>query len=867
MTAKLVRIISGVVIGIVVLVLVLGAWGYVTVRKSYPVTDGQVVTSDIDGSSAFLSPGVGQPVDIYRDSMGIPHIYASSLHDLFYAQGYVHAQDRFWQMDFWRHIGSARLSEMFGESQVETDAFLRTLGWRQIAEVEWENLPPESKEILNAYTDGVNAYLADHSGTKLSLEYGVLKLINPDYQVEPWTPIHSLTWAKAMAWDLRGNMDEEIERSVLLKTLSIDQVNELFPAYPSDHPVIVPEIRNFDLPASKENPAPDKLAVYDTRPILEVAHSNITGIDSVLGPSGIGIGSNSWAVSGKLTSTGKPLLANDPHLGIQMPSIWYQISLHCKPVSDECPYEVGGFSFAGVPGVVIGHNDNIAWAFTNVGPDVMDLYIEKVNPDNPNQYEVNGQWVDMTLREEVIQVAGGEPVTVTVRATRHGPVISDTFEPLLQVVPTPGPEETPMVPYTEKAGIALPDPYVVSLRWTALEPGSVFEAIWGFDKAKDWQEFRGAASHFQVPAQNLLFADTNGTIAYQMPGRIPIRQNGDGRLPVPGWTDEYEWTGYIPFDELPYQVNPPSGYIVTANNQVPPADYPYLVTTDWDYGFRAQRIVDLIQSAPGPINAEYIQKMQGDDQNLNAAVIIPALAATDAHFGEPNQAIAFDMLQNWDGQDSMDSQPAAIFEWYWWNLAMDTFKDDLPEEYWPSGGARWYEVMRHLVDVPASPWWDDRSTSDKVETRDEILQRAFIETVDQLEEKYGNNTSSWPAWGEIHTSTFRNATLGESGISPIEALFNRGPFETGGGESIVNATGWTAGESFEVDWLPSMRMIVDLSNLNASLSVHTTGQSGHAYNDHYIDMADLWRNIQYYPMWWEESSVVNDSESHLQLLP
>ena len=267
--------------------------------------------------------------------------------------------------------------------------------------------------------------------------------------------------------------------------------------------------------------------------------------------------------------SGKPLLANDPHLGIQMPSIWYQIGLHCKPKSDACPYEVGGFSFAGVPGVVIGHNDQIAWAFTNVGPDVMDLYIEKVNPDNPNQYEVNGQWVDMVLREETINVAGGDPVKITVRATRHGPVVSDTYEPLLQTIkPVEG--ATPVKPYTEQAGIPLPDPYVVSLRWTALEPGSVFEAIWGFDKAQNWDEFREAARGFEVPAQNLLYADTAGNIAYQMPGKIPVRKNGDGRLPVPGWTDEYEWTGYIPFEELPYQVNPPSGYIVTANNQVPP---------------------------------------------------------------------------------------------------------------------------------------------------------------------------------------------------------------------------------------------------------------------------------------------------------
>lgn len=867
MSSKLKRVLIGTVIVLLILVMLVGTLGYIGVRQSFPITEGSVSTSAIEDTASITVRGVDQPVDIYRDSMGVPHIYAATLHDIFYAQGYVHAQDRFWQMDFWRHIGSARLSEMFGESQVETDAFLRNLGWRQIAEKEWEDLSPEPKAILTAYTDGVNAYLADHSGTELSFEYGILKLINPGYSVEPWTPIHSLTWAKAMAWDLRGNMDEEIERSILLKTFSMQQVNELYPVYPSNHPVIVPEIGDFTATSSRITQSAIKDSSFFDTGKLENVELNIDNLDKLLGPSSAGIGSNSWVVSGALTATGKPLLANDPHLGIQMPSIWYQIGLHCKPVSDACPYQVGGFSFAGVPGVVIGHNDQIAWAFTNVGPDVMDLYVEKVNPDNPNQYEVNGQWVDMVLREEVIQVAGGDPITITVRSTRHGPVISDTYEPLLQTLPTVGPEETPMLPYTDRAGIPLPDPYVISLRWTALEPGSVFEAIWGFNKADNWQEFREAARHFQVPAQNLLFSDIQGNIAYQMPGRIPIRQNGDGRLPVAGWTDDYEWTGYVPFDDLPFQVNPPSGFIVTANNQVPPSDYPYLVTTDWDYGFRAQRIVDMIQNTPGPIDINYIQKMQGDSQNPNADSIIPVLADIELEATTNNGKTALEMLQSWNGRDEKDSQAAAIFEWFWWNLLMLTFKDDLPEEYWPGGGSRWFEVMSGLVNDPGSAWWDDKTTMENIENRDDIFRRAFSDTIEQMEKEFGREISRWPEWGELHTSTFKNATLGESGIKPIEALFNRGPFETSGGDSIVNATGWTVGESFEVDWLPSMRMIVDLSNLNESITVHTTGQSGHAYHDHYIDMADLWRNIQYYPMWWEEASIINDSEGLFQLLP
>jgi penicillin amidase len=776
--------------------------------------------------------------------MGIPHIYASSLHDLFMAQGYVHAQDRFWQMDFWRHIGSGRLSEMFGDKQVETDSFLRTLGWRQIAEQEVASYDAESLAVLDAYAEGVNAYLVDHQGTAISLEYGILKILTPNYKPEPWTPVNTLTWAKAMAWDLGGNMDEEIERAILLKNFTPEQVAQLFPSYPADHPIIVPETGQ-----AATNPSAGR-----NIPNLDWAfiQKRFTALDALLGPSGAGIGSNSWAVSGSLTATGMPLLANDPHLGIQMPSIWYQIGLHCRPVSANCPFEVAGFSFAGAPGVVIGHNQNIAWGLTNTGPDVMDLYIEKINPDNPNQYEYNGQWVDMTLRTETITVGGGKPVSLTVRSTRHGPIISDVYGKLEA--------------FTTKAGVPLPENYAISLRWTALEPSTIFQAIWGFDKAANWDEFRKAASKFNVPAQNLLYADVQGNIGYQMPGNIPIRKSGDGTLPVLGWTDEYEWTGYIPFEQLPFVFNPSKGYIVTANNAVVGAEYPYHISSDWDYGFRANRIVNMIENAPGPIDSAYIQKMQGDSYESNAATLVPLLAQLNFQPGTPNQAAALDLLKNWDFQARMDSAPAAVFEVFWKNLLADTLNDNLPKDYQPEGGSRWDEVIRNLVKEPDSFWWDDKATTDKVELRDDIFVRAFSEAVAEIEKVEGKDSARWN-WGDLHTATFVNQTLGKSGIAPIEALFNRGPFRTNGGEAIVNATGWNATLGYFVDWLPSMRMIVDLGDLRSSLTVHTTGESGHAYNPHYIDMADLWRNIQYYPMLWNEQAIIANTEAHLLLTP
>lgn len=849
-------------IGLLAIVVLLGGGGGFYFKSYLPNTVAEKSFPQIDGTIQL--EGLDGVVDIYRDSMGIPHIYAATQHDLFFAQGYVHAQDRFWQMDVWRHIGSGRLSEMFGKGQIETDAFLRTLGWRRTAEAEYASLDPVSKAIINSYTEGVNAYLKEHDKEALSLEYTILGFLSPEYEVEPWEPVHSLTWGKAMAWDLRGNMGEEIERAILLKTLTPEQVAELFPAYPEDHPVIVNKIGNGMAKVESQ-----RLKVESYTPEIELSATDLmrlqdvfARLDAALGPAGDGIGSNSWVVGKSRTTTGMPLLANDPHLSIQMPSIWYQAHLECKPVSEICPFNVAGFTFASVPGVIIGHNENIAWGFTNVGPDVMDLYIEKVNPENPNQYEVNGQWVDFESYTETIDVVGGDPVEITIRSTRHGPVISEAYGPLLDQTTEKDPE---FVPFRNRVGLDLPPNYVIALKWTALTPSTPFEAIWGFNRAKNFDEFRQAAREFHVPAQNLLYADTAGNIGYQMPGDIPIRANGDGTLPVPGWTDEYEWTGFIPFEEQPWTLNPAEDYIVTANNQVNPRDYGHLITKDWDYGFRAERIVDLIENAPGKIDIAYIQSMQGDSFDANGPLYVPMLLNLDFKAATPNQAAAMDLLKGWDYQDRADSTEAAVFNAFWRHFLQNTFNDDLPEErYFPDGGSRWNEIMRHIA--ADSPWWDDKFTADVVETREDIMTRSFVEGVAELEEIFGKDISKW-YWGEIHASTFRNGTLGESGVGLIEALFNRGPYPTGGGESIVNATGWSVRDGYETNWLPSMRMIVDLGNLNNSLTVHTTGQSGHAYHDHYDDMAPIWANVEYYPMLWDQKQVMPQSEGHLVLQP
>ena len=844
MSIKFRRVLVSIISIIVVLAIVLGVVGVYLARSSFPRVSGEVKLT-----------GLNFPVDIYRDSYGIPNIYAQTTYDLFFTQGYVHAQDRFWQMDFWRHIGSGRLSEMFGEEQLETDTFLRTLGWARVAQLEMDTMSPDELSLMWAYANGVNAYLADHKGAALSLEYAILKLLAPDYSPEPWQPLHSLTWGKAMAWDLGASrMESEIAHAALLKILSPEQLADLFPPYPSDNPLVVPDYFLSTAPISATAQLQGIQAMVDLSPAYHSLLMSMEKMEEVLGPFGSGIGSNNWVISGSLTSTGKPFLANDMHLGEQMPSIWYEIGLHCSPTSVDCPYNVTGYSFAGVPGVVVGHNDHIAWGFTNLGPDVLDLYIEKINPDNPNQYEVNGQWMDMTLVNETIQVAGADPVDITVRYTRHGPVIWDNQDDHDSI--------------QENWGVDLPADFAISMRWTALEPVNINKAIFNYDAAQNWGEFRQAVTNFSVPAQNMIFADIEGNIAYQTPGNIPVREPGHrGDYPAPGWTDEYEWLEYIPFDQLPSTFNPQDGFIATANNAVVGSDYVYELTAQ-DYGFRAARIVQLIKSSPGPIDAAYIQMMHGDNYNASAAYLVPLLmqlSLQDEHLIEVRE-----ILTGWDYQNQQDSAAPAVYNAFWRAVLTRTFHDELPEDYWPDGEDAWFEVVRRLVQLPDSAWWDDINTT-TVETRDDILSLAFSDAASELEQTLGKDPSRW-TWGDLHTVTFHNQSLGTSDIALIEAIFNRGPYPTSGGGSIVNATSWDAAEpdptiSYQVLWLPSERMIVDMSNLAVSLSVNTTGESGHAFHANYDDQIDLWRTIQYHPMLWDQPQVESASKAHLVLTP
>jgi penicillin amidase len=908
---KAVRVLRRIGVTLLVVVLALltvgtvgGVW---VVRSSLPKYDGQLRLK-----------GLSAPVDVYRDSHGVPQLYAATGEDLFRAQGYLHAQDRFWEMDFRRHVTAGRLAELFGESQVETDSYIRTMGWRRVAEQEYKILSADTRRWLEAYADGVNAWLASHSGRRASLEYAVLKMQNRGYRIEKWSPVDSVAWLKAMAWDLRSNMGDEIARAQLLaEGLPRDLIEQLYPPYPEQrHAPIVTTggIRKGAFDAA----APTSEVVADARRApgggggvppaagstagvtaegaaaqgvmaegaaapgvttegaavqgvaaagipaaraLRAVRQGLERLPALLGPNGSGLGSNSWVVAGSRTESGKPLLANDPHLGPSMPSIWSQMGLHCSTVSPECPFDVSGYTFSGLPGVVIGHNDRMAWGFTNLGPDVVDLYLEKIDGD---RYEVDGKQRELTVREEKIKVAGGKTVTIKVRSTGHGPLLSDRDDDLRDIG-----KKAPVAAdggQVNDAQAASPE-YAVALRWTALDPGRTADAIFGLNTASDWKSFRDAVRLFAVPAQNIIYADVEGNIGYQAPGDVPIRQTGDGRWPVPGWESKYDWKGLVPFDALPNVFNPPNGYIATANQEVVRGDYPYLITADWDYGYRSQRITDLIAEHRGKFDVEAISRMQFDSRNGNAAQVVPYLLARDVGAGNGKSELkaAHDLLRGWNYTQPAESAPAAFFNSTWRHLLKRTF-DELPDDQQPDGGSRWFEVVRELLDDPGSEWWDDRDTTSKEERRDEILDAAMADAVDELTDRLGADPKEW-RWGDLHTLELRNETFGSSDIAPMEWLFNRGPYAASGGDSIVNATGWNAPDGYDVVWVPSMRMVVDLDNLDKSRWVNLTGASGHAFDRYYADQAELWRTGETTPMRWERETIAREAEHRLTLTP
>jgi len=819
-----------------------------TARRSLPDLEGRIT---LEGLSA--------PVEVVRDEYGVPQIYADHAEDLFQAQGFVHAQDRFYQMDVRRHLAAGRLSELFGVSQVTTDAYVRTLGWRRIAEREVSLLSPSTRRYLDAYAAGVNSYLRGRSAADVSLEYSLLNLQGLDYTPEDWTAVDSVAWLKVMAWELSSNRSQESELAVMTARVGAARAAQLFPPHPfRDFAPIVRHGRLVDGafdPAAVSSPArsaPAGGVGEDTLRRASGALSSVAELDRVLsgsgiaGPSGSGAGSNSYAASGRRTTTGSALLANDPHLATAIPSMFTQAGLHCRVRTTACPFGVTGFSLSGVPGVLIGKNPTIAWGVTTSYADTVDLYLEQVQGDMVRRGE---GYQPLQVRTEQIAVRGEDaPRSIRVRTSRHGPLLSDV-DPQLETVGT--------------ATAANGEPYGVAVAWTGYRPGRVMDAVFALNRARSFPEFRAAAGLLTALTQNVLYADTAGNIGSQLAGSVPRRGRGDGRTPAPGWDAAFDWRGVLPFAALPHAYNPPHGVLVAANQPTIGAPYPYRLGSQYSYGWRSEQITRRLEEAR-PLSPATAEQILYDDSVLFAADLVPVLLRITVN--DPWVLEGQRTLVGWDYRASADSAAAAYFHVVVHNLLKRTFRDEMPEALWPAGGGRWYAVLSTLLAQPRDAWWDDVATPAVRETRDDILLASLTGARKELTSLLARDTNQWQ-WGKLHRVTLRHQTLGTGGVGAVERMFNRGDYPVSGGPATVNALGFDTRTGYRVQTGPAMRMVVDLGNPDASRWVNQSGVSGHAFDTHYEDQTALWATNRTWPFRSSRAAVDQAAVSRLELVP
>lgn len=747
------------------------------IGKSKPQIKGEAVVSVLD-----------EPVTVTRDERGVPHIEAKSDADLYRAQGYVQAQDRLFQMDLARRQASGRLAEIVGEAAVENDKFFRTFSLRYAAEKSWDTYNDEAKQVIEWFTEGVNAFIEEGN---LSYEFALL-----GYEPEPWTPIDSLTIGKYMAYDLGGNWGLLAFRHWALNHLSEEQVAELVVDYP--------ETARSIIEANKQSEVQVAGAFYlDARP------------DEFNG-------SNNWVVAAEKSETGAPLLADDPHLGLSTPSIWYQ--MHLKSPEQN----VSGVIFAGIPGIILGHNEQVAWGVTNVGPQVQDLYIEKPNPDNPYEFLYDGEYYEAVVRDEDIKVKGGEVVDFEVVMTKHGPIISDFV-------------------FDEEPASA-----VFSMQWTALEATNELQAVLGFNKSENWEQFEVALRDFKVPAQNFVVADREGTIAYRANGNIPIRKQGDGTLPVPGDSSEYGWDGYIPYDELPTVINPESGYIATANNEVIGDEYPYHITDYWAQEYRYERIADLLE-AKEKLSVQDMKDIQMDTVNYYAKTFFPQFLQTIEQDGSTEHQELLASLKEWDFNETVDSHEAFVFNFMIEDLIVQLFKDAMPEDVYEMMPGK-YNILDNLLrDAYAGNegvWMKQAGGLEKV------IVTAFENAVDQISELHGKNYEKWQ-WGDYHQLTFNHNLA--SAHELIAWYLNPKQVPVGGSRTTVLAARNKI--NGQVNHGASWRYVADLSDLSSADHIVGPGQSGHRKSKWYADQVEDWANGVYHT-----TSIIGEHEKSYTLM-
>jgi penicillin G amidase len=786
-------------------------------RRPLPQVDGRISL-----------PGLKQPVEVVRDRWGVPHLYAASVEDVLFAQGYVHAQDRLWQMELNRRVGHGRLSEAFGTIAFDTDRLLRILGFARAAREGWDATDGEARTALEAYARGVNAFIQANPNN-WGLEFTLLRL-----KPEPWTPVDSLVWTKMMAWGLSTNWDTELINAALVGKLGPERAARLHAEYPAGNPTVIPGA-----------------------PVGEMAAKILTQLkelQALPGLSGLFGMSNNWVVDGHKSTTGKPLLANDPHLGLQMPSIWYENHLTAPEV------EVTGVSLPGVPGVVIGHNREVAWGFTAALPDTQDLYVEKRNPQNSLEFEHDGKWLPARVVKEEIRVKGEkQPRVVEVVITRHGPLID-------QLPPLAG-RDLSKAPNFE---------YGISLRWSGHDIGFTHRAAMRMDRAENADEFVAALADWAGPSMNVVWADRAGNIGYHLTGQIPIRKSGVGAAPVAGWNDDHEWTGFIPAAELPQAKNPEQHFFASANNRITGADYPHFLGAETMNGFRARRITELLKEKD-KLSADDFARMHVD---LYCAPARPfcelLLTLRDTVMAEPALASlqtdamrAFDEISRWDFVLGADSVAGSIYELTQHFALRHLFRPHLGDLTEPFLG-----VGFHPVIAPITFGFMDRSfllgqkiliDDDKEwipSTRSAVLAAGLADALKWLRAQHSDDWS----WGKVHSAGFHHP-LGSK--KPLDKLFNRGPYPYGGDTNTV----WQAAFVPKLPISPaggftaSWRMICDLSDWDASRAIHTTGQSGHPASPHYDDMIWMWLRGQYHPMLWSRARVDAHAAHKLTLTP
>ena len=776
MLKKLAYVLLGLVV-LLVVALVAGRW--------------YIGRAEPDPARGAALRGLGAEVQVWRDSLGVPHVWARDEADLFRAMGYVHAQDRLWQMELFRRVADGRMAEVMGPQLVETDKFLRTIGMGRAAGENEKALTAEQRALLQAYADGVNAWIESHPGP-LPPEFLAL-----GFRPEPWTVRNSMSIAKIMAWDLADwNLGLDVQRAV--DAVGPGLARDVYPRYPDWGVTILGADAEWEgRGGARGAPAMPPLEVQpDTTAAGRIAGAPLPRIPALaarlLEGASISRASNSWVSGGGRTKSGKPILANDMHLALRAPSIWYLGAIHGGGI------DMAGMMLPGVPVVVAGHGRRLAWGYTNAMVDDVDFFVEQVDSANPRRYRTPEGWADFVVRPDTIRVKGGDPVVHPVRWTRHGPVLTDV---------------------DDRAGAR-----VMAMAWTAHTPSSEVVALLAMNRAQGAEEFLRAIRGFDNPHQNIVYADADGNFGYWMAGRVPVRRSGDGILPARGWTGEGDWTGWLSFDQHPHVRNPADGFVVTANNRQVGPDYPYRITSNWAEPYRAMRIRELVSAGRG-LTAADVARQQMDVRDA-FALRYRAHAVRAARMAGDSATAR--MLLAWNGEARADSREAAVF--YAWFEALRTKVGDDEwrgkDVYFPR------TALEAVLDRGGGAWVDDVATP-KVETLDELSAAALREAVQAV----GGKT-----WGELHPTRIEHP-LGVVRVFDRALRLNIGPFPNGGSPHTVKVAGYGARRPpFVNGYGPSQRHVVDMGNVDDEGGfVVPTGQSGIPTSRHYRDQTPLWR--------------------------